>query len=132
MAVCVVDLLEIVHVAEKQQERAGRAAATCQSLVEHACVEEAGEEVAFRKLAKLFHVAPVLVCEPADESAAGGVRDEADHGGIGEDLAGGHARRREDRERVERGGHAAAEQTEPCSARQREQRHGDVEEVTET
>ena len=84
----VVDLLQVVHVAEQQQERAGCAATTCQSLVEHARVEDAGEEVALRELAKLSEVAPVLVGEPADEGAAGGIRDEADHCRSSEDIAG--------------------------------------------
>ena len=41
--------------------------APCKHLVEHARIEEAGEEVAFRELAQLFEVAPVLAREPADQ-----------------------------------------------------------------
>ena len=127
----VVDQLEVVHVGKEQQEGAGSAAATCQGIVEHARVEDAGEEVTFRELAKLSEVPPVLVREPADQDAARGVGDEADHGRSGEDVARRQARGYHDRERVERRGDDAAQQAESCSARQREQRDRDVEEVPE-
>ena len=120
VAVRVVDQLQVVHVGKQQQERAASATATCQGIVEHACVEDAGEKVTFRELAKLSEVPPMLVREPADQEAAGGVGDEADHGRSGEDVARRQARGYHDRERVERGGHHAAQQAESCSARQRE------------
>ena len=74
----VVEQLQVVHVSEHEQERRFRVAAPAEHLVEDTGVQEAGQEVAVGKLSQLFEVAPVLVREPADQDAAGGVGDEAD------------------------------------------------------
>src|SRR4029453_13053008 len=70
VAVRVVQRLQVVKVAEQEQERRSVCASARERLVEDPRVENAREEVAVGELFQAVHVPEVLVRKPADECSA--------------------------------------------------------------
>ncbi len=83
----VVQQLQVVHVAEHEEEGLVCVTTPGERFVEDARVQETGEKVSFGQLAQLVEVASVLICEPTDEETAGRVGHEPDRGRKGEDVS---------------------------------------------
>jgi undecaprenyl-phosphate 4-deoxy-4-formamido-L-arabinose transferase len=127
----VVDELEVVHVAEQEQERFPRLTPPGERLVEHAGVEDPGEEVAVGELAQLLDVAAMLAREPSDQHAAGAVGEESHYCRGRHDVACRQPRRDDDCECVEPGRGGTGSEADSSPAGEGEQGNRDVEEVPE-